>query len=105
MGVVTGLLLGAGLCLVLWAVTSPPPPRRVRSRWSADLAALLTALGSSSFRSVTPSAWITVVLAALGGVGVVVLPNVDRRPDSVVNVYGSLSAPGVATAIKLASEH
>lgn len=46
MGVVTGLLLGAGLCLVLWAVTSPPPPRRVRSRWSADLADLLVQAGA-----------------------------------------------------------
>jgi len=45
-GVVTGLLLGAGLCLVLWAVTSPPPPRRVRSRWSADLADLLVQAGA-----------------------------------------------------------
>ncbi len=46
MGVVTGLLLGAGLCLVLWAVTSPPPPRRVRSHWSADLADLLVQAGA-----------------------------------------------------------
>ena len=46
MGVVTGLLLGAGLCLVLWAVTSPPPPRRVRSRLSADLADLLVQAGA-----------------------------------------------------------
>jgi len=45
-GVVTGLLLGAGLCLVLWAVTSPLPPRRVRSRWSADLADLLVQAGA-----------------------------------------------------------
>jgi tight adherence protein B len=46
MGVVTGLLLGAGLCLVLWACTAPPPPRRRRSRWSADLADLLVQAGA-----------------------------------------------------------
>lgn len=28
MGALTGLLLGAGLCLVLWAFTGPLPPRR-----------------------------------------------------------------------------
>lgn len=36
MGVVAGLLLGAGLCLVLWACTSAPVTRR-RSRLSQDL--------------------------------------------------------------------
>ena len=30
MGVVAGLVLGAGLCLLLWALTSEPPGRRVR---------------------------------------------------------------------------
>lgn len=45
MGVVAGLLLGAGLCLVLWAVTTPPPGRR-RSRWSDDLTDLLVQAGA-----------------------------------------------------------
>lgn len=44
MGVVTGLLLGAGLCLVLWAFTSPPAPAR-RGRLVADLADTLVQAG------------------------------------------------------------
>lgn len=43
----------------------------------AGLAALVTVLGSGGLGDVHPSAWITVVLAALGGVGVYVLPNAD----------------------------
>ena len=46
MGVVSGLLLGAGLCLVLWAFTAPPPARRPRSRWSDDLTDLLVQAGA-----------------------------------------------------------
>ncbi|NLE72245.1 MAG: type II secretion system F family protein [Actinomycetales bacterium] len=45
MGVVAGLLLGAGLCLVLWACTSPRPARRGRGRRAADLADLLVQAG------------------------------------------------------------
>lgn len=41
---VIGLLLGAGLCLVLWACTSPPRPRR-RSRLATDLADSLVQAG------------------------------------------------------------
>ena len=44
MGVVTGLLLGAGLCLVLWACTSPPTTRRP-GRLGADLADVLVQAG------------------------------------------------------------
>lgn len=44
MGVVAGLLLGAGLCLALWACTSPPAPRR-RSRLAADVADALVHAG------------------------------------------------------------
>jgi hypothetical protein len=43
----------------------------------AGLAALVTVLGSGGLADVHPSAWITVFLAALGGVGVYVLPNAD----------------------------
>lgn len=52
MGVISGLLLGAGLCLVLWAVTSPPPQARRHARWSADLADLLVQAGADG---VTPA--------------------------------------------------
>ena len=40
-------------------------------------AALVTVLGSGGLADVHPSAWVTVFLAALGGVGVYVLPNAD----------------------------
>lgn len=53
MGVVSGLLLGAGLCLLLWAMTSPPPQRPAEARWSADLADLLVQAGAEG---VTPAA-------------------------------------------------
>lgn len=46
MTVVTGLLLGAGLCLLLWACTSPPPNRSRRPRWTAELADLLVHAGA-----------------------------------------------------------
>ncbi|WP_199423999.1 type II secretion system F family protein [Actinotalea solisilvae] len=45
MGSVAGLLLGAGLCLLLWASTSPVPRRAGGGRWSADLADLLVQAG------------------------------------------------------------
>lgn len=41
-------------------------------------AALVTVLGSGGLADVHPSAWVTVFLAALGGVGVYVLPNTDE---------------------------
>ncbi len=44
MGVVTGLMLGAGLCLVLWACTSAPVARR-RGRLAADVADALVQAG------------------------------------------------------------
>ena len=44
MGVVAGLLLGAGLCLVLWASTSAPPTAR-RSRLREDVADALVQAG------------------------------------------------------------
>lgn len=46
MGVVSGLLLGAGLCLLLWACTAPPPARRRHSSWSDDLTDLLVQAGA-----------------------------------------------------------
>ncbi|EYR62746.1 type II secretion system protein F [Actinotalea ferrariae CF5-4] len=46
MGVVAGLVLGAGLCLLLWAVTAEPPATPLRgARWSDRLTDLLTQAG------------------------------------------------------------
>ena len=55
MGVVSGLLLGAGLCLLLWSVTSPAPRRRERGRWSESIADLLVQAGAPG---VSPAALI-----------------------------------------------
>lgn len=65
MGAVAGLLLGAGLCLVLWACTSPPT-RRSRSRLAADVADLLVQAGVPG---VTPAG----LAGASVGLGAVVL--------------------------------
>lgn len=47
MGVVAGLVLGAGLCLLLWAVTSEPPSRPAGTRRSDRLTDLLAQAGVS----------------------------------------------------------
>lgn len=62
MGVISGLLLGAGLCLVLWAVTSPPPQAHRHARWSADLADLLVQAGADG---VTPAGLVGTCLACV----------------------------------------
>jgi len=61
MGVVTGLVLGAGLCLLLWAFTAPPPARRRRARWSDDLTDLLVQAGAPG---VSPAGLVGAGLAA-----------------------------------------
>jgi len=55
-GVVTGLLLGAGMCLLLWAVTSEPPAARRRPRWLDALADVLVQAGAPG---VSPAALLT----------------------------------------------
>lgn len=46
MGVVIGLMLGGGLCLILWSVTTEPPPPRGPARWAVDLEDLLVQAGA-----------------------------------------------------------
>lgn len=53
MGVVAGLLLGAGLVLVMWAITSEPGQVHGTSRWQQTLADLLVQAGAPQ---VTPTA-------------------------------------------------
>ncbi|MDT0165718.1 type II secretion system F family protein [Actinotalea sp. AC32] len=69
MGVVAGLLLGAGLCLVLWSWTSPPPARAGRSAWSERTTDLLVQAGASE---VSPGALVGVSVGLAGAVLVVV---------------------------------
>jgi tight adherence protein B len=52
LGVLAGLALGAGLCLILWAVTSDRGPRRSAGRRRDSLADLLVQAGAPS---VTPA--------------------------------------------------
>lgn len=65
---VCGLLLGAGLCLVLWAVTSPPPPPRTSAR-ATELADLLVQAGAPG---VSPGRLVGICLATASTVGVLV---------------------------------
>ncbi len=75
MGVVCGLFLGAGLCLLLWSVTSPPPPRRT-SRRASDLADLLVQAGAAG---VTPGRLVGTCLGT-GTVTAVLVAGVTRAP-------------------------
>ncbi|WP_250443934.1 type II secretion system F family protein [Actinotalea sp. C106] len=70
MGVVTGLLLGAGLCLVLWALTSEPAPRQRRSRWSENTSDLLVQAGAPG---VSPGALVGACVTTSLLVGVLAL--------------------------------
>ena len=76
MGVAAGLLLGAGLCLVLRACTCPPTPRRGRGRVAADLADLLVQAGAPG---VTP-AGLAGVCAATGGTALLLGVALTRAP-------------------------
>lgn len=75
MGVVTGLLLGAGLCLVLWACTTPPAPRR-QGRIGADVA---DALVQAGVPGVNP-AGLAGVCAATGGLALLLGLGLSRSP-------------------------
>lgn len=80
MGVVVGLLLGAGTCLLLWACTSPPPEARTGRGRRDRLTDLLIQAG---VRGVSPGA----LLGTCGAVGVVVL----------LGVLGVTGSPAIAT--------
>jgi tight adherence protein B len=74
-GVVAGLVLGAGLCLLLWAVTSEPPSRPAGARRSDRLTDLLVQAGVNGVSaggllgaSALAGALALVVVAALTGV-------------------------------------
>lgn len=69
MGVVAGLVLGAGACLLMWAWTSPPPVPR-RGHRAERLADLLVQAG---VRGVTPGALLGTCTAVGALVGLAVL--------------------------------
>jgi tight adherence protein B len=69
-GVVTGLLLGAGLCLALWACTSPPSPGRRRRLAAAVADALVQAgvpgVGPGGLAGACAASGLLVLLIGLG---------------------------------------
>lgn len=70
MGVVTGLLLGAGLCMVLWACTSEPVPKR-RGRLATDLTDALvqagvTGVGPAGLLGVCATTGLIALLVGIG---------------------------------------
>ena len=71
-----GLLLGAGLCLLLWSLTAPPPAPPTRSGWSRELADLLVQAGA---RGVTPAGFIG-TSAAVGLLALVLALGLSRSP-------------------------
>lgn len=95
MGVTAGLLLGAGLCLVLWACTSPPTPRRGRGRITADLADLLVQAGAPG---VTP-AGLAGVCAVTGGTALLLGVALTRAPAISV-CFAAMAAYGPLAVVR-----
>jgi tight adherence protein B len=91
-GVVAGLLLGSGLCLLLWAVTSAPPPRR-RVRRAERLQDLLVQAGAPG---VTPGALVGSSLA-VGAVVALLVVTLTRTP--AIAVCFGLLAGAAPTAL------
>ncbi|WP_372594085.1 type II secretion system F family protein [Actinotalea sp.] len=85
MGVVAGLLLGAGLCLLLWAATSEPAPPR-RSRWRPALADLLAQAGAPG---VTPSGLLA--LCASTGLAVGLLVTALTGTPAIAACFGAMA--------------
>ncbi len=85
MGVVAGLLLGAGLCLLLVAASSTPVRSR-RSRWRPALEDLLAQAGAPA---VTPAALLTLCIATAAVVGLLVAA-LTRTPAIAV-CFGAMA--------------
>lgn len=90
MGVVAGLLLGAGLCCVWWAWTAPPPRGRDRA-WSQRTQDLLVHAGAPG---VTPARLVATCAGA--GLAALLLGLVLTRVSAVGAVAG---AAGVAAPV------
>lgn len=95
MGVVAGLLLGAGLCLLLWAFTSPPPARAGRSAWADRVTDLLVQAGATG---VTPAALVTV--SVLAGLVVLLLVTALSGAPAVGACFGALAGYGPTALVR-----
>lgn len=89
MGVVAGLLLGAGLCLVLWSATSGPPRPTAPPRWHTRLADLLVQAGAPG---VTPGALLGTCAAAAAAAWLVVVA-LTRAP-AIASCFAAMAAYG-----------
>ena len=82
---ISGLLLGAGLCLVVWALTSPPPPPRHGRRWH-NLADLLVQAGADG---VTPAGLVGICCGT--GVSVMVLGTALTRAPAIALCFALMA--------------
>lgn len=94
MGVVVGLLLGAGLCLVLWSCTSEPPAPR-RSRTWADLSDVLVQAGVTGVR---PGGLIGVCLGA-GAMAFLLALGFTRSP-AIALCFAAMAAYGPLALVR-----
>jgi tight adherence protein B len=94
-GVVSGLLLGAGLCLVLWAFTSPVPRSHGRFGWTDNLADLLVQAGAPG---VSPTALIT-TSGLIGALALLVSVALTRSPAIAV-CFAVMAAAGPTALVR-----
>jgi tight adherence protein B len=95
-GVVAGLLLGAGLFSIWWSSWPPPPPRvRRRDGWSERLQDVLVQAGAPS---VTPAALVgaSVVTALLVGTTV----SAVTRAPAVAACFAAMAGAAPATLVR-----
>jgi tight adherence protein B len=95
-GVVVGLVLGAGLFCVWWSCWTPPPPRpRTRGGWTARVQDLLVQAGAPT---VTPSALVgaSVATALLVGAGASAL----TRAPAVAACFAVIAGAGPGALVR-----
>jgi tight adherence protein B len=95
-GVVVGLVLGAGLFCIWWSFWPPPPPRRRTSGgWSSRVQDLLVQAGAPT---VTPSALVgaSVATALLVGAGASAL----TRAPAVAACFAAIAGAGPAALVR-----
>jgi tight adherence protein B len=95
MGVLIGLLLGVGACLVGWALTSPPPERTCSPRRSAQVADLLVQAG---IRGVSPAAFAGACVAA--AVTAFMLTLAVSRSPSIAACFALICGRAPLTMVK-----
>ncbi|MFI2485306.1 type II secretion system F family protein [Promicromonospora kroppenstedtii] len=100
MGVVVGLLLGAGLFSVWWSCWTPTPRPTGRVTWQMRTRDLLTQAGAPS---VTP-AMLVGSCVALGVVTLLAALAVTRSPAIAV-CFAALAAPGPVVLVRARARH